>query len=123
MSGEQGVHIGLQPQLCIDGPLVKLDLNKAIWISANDEVHLSPIYHDHLLDVVHDIRELSLCDSLHAAVGLCRLELPMQYLILLDPLGAEDVFLAYLVGVIQAEEGRNKLFQCGIVEEAVLELD
>lgn len=46
----------------------------------------------------------------------------MQDLVLLDPLRAEDVFLADLVGIIEAKERSDEVLQCGVVNEAILEL-
>lgn len=123
MRGEQRVHVGLQPQFGVDGPLVKFDLDKAIGVRADDEVDLRPVNHDYFLYVVHDIRQLCLSDPLHAAIGLRGPELPVQYLVLLDPLGAQHVLLADLVRVVHAEERRHELLQGRIVQEAVLELD
>jgi len=53
---DQGVHIGFQAILCINAFLVELDLNEAVRVRANDEVHLGPVDHDYFLDVVNDVR-------------------------------------------------------------------
>ena len=55
---DQRVHVSLQPMLCIDTLLIKLDLNKAIRVRSNDEVDFCPVDHDNFLHVVDDIGQL-----------------------------------------------------------------
>jgi hypothetical protein len=53
---DQGVHIGSKAVLCINAFLVELDLNEAVRVRANDEIHFGPVDHDYFLDVVNDVR-------------------------------------------------------------------
>lgn len=77
MCGQHCIHISSEPQLSIDTALIKLDLNKAVWVCSNDEVYLCPVHHNDFLNVVNDVWELLLRDTLHALVHLRRLELTM----------------------------------------------
>ena len=56
---DKSIHVRLQAMFSVDRFLVELDLDKAIWISSNDEVDFGPVHHDDLLDIVHDVRQLS----------------------------------------------------------------
>ena len=52
---DQSVHVGLESMVRVNALLIKLNLDKAIRVRANDEVDLGPVHHDHLFDVVDDI--------------------------------------------------------------------
>ena len=56
MSSEHCVHISFETQISVYTSLVKLNLHEAVRIRPNNEVHLCPINHYNLLDVVDDIR-------------------------------------------------------------------
>jgi hypothetical protein len=86
VSSEHGVHVGLQSKFGVYASLIELDLYEAIRVRSYDEVDLGPVYHDNLLDVVDDIWQLLLSDSLHALIHLRRFELSVQDLVLLYPL-------------------------------------
>ena len=122
VGGQHGVHVGTKPQVSVYASLIKLDLDKAVRVGSNNEIDFGPVNHDNLLDIVYNVRELLLRHTLHAAIHLCRLELSGQYFIVLNPLGAKNVFFAHLIRVIQAQERCDVVLQSCIIKEAVLEL-
>jgi len=120
MSRYQGVHVGLQTKFCVDTFLIEFDLDKAIWICANNEVNFGPIDHDHLLDVVNHIWQLSSVDLVHTFV-ICRwLEVSMEDLVLVEPLGLKNLVMGHLVGVITAQERQHVVLLGLCRNEAVL---
>ena len=86
MRSEHGVHVCFESELCVDTPLVKLYLYKAIWVGPDDEVDFGPINHNNLLYIVNDVWQLLFRYSLHSSVHLSWLELSMKDLVLFDPL-------------------------------------
>jgi len=58
---DQSIHVCFQSMVSINALLVKLDLDEAIWVRSDDKVDFSPVYHDHLLDIIYNIWQLSRC--------------------------------------------------------------
>ena len=117
---DQRVHVRLEAQLCVDGLLVELNLDKAVWVGADDEVDLGPVDHDHLLDVVDDVRQLVLVDLLQSAIVGTWLEVAMQDLVLVKPLGLEDFIVCDLVGVVVRKIRQDVIFLGVRMSKAVL---
>lgn len=56
MSGEHGVHVGLEAQFGVHTLLVELDFDEAVGVGADDEVYFGPVDHYYFLDKVNNIR-------------------------------------------------------------------
>ena len=54
--------------------LVKLNLNEAIGVCANNEIDFCPVDHDYFLHIVDYVRQLLWCESLQTSVKLSRSE-------------------------------------------------
>ena len=119
---DQGVHVGLEAMLSINGLLIKLDLNEAIRVRSDDEVDLRPVDHDDFLDIVHDIRQLLWRESLQTAIKLCRSEVSIEDLLVVEPLCPEQVFLCRLIRVVVHEVGDHVVFLLLFWQEAVVVL-
>ena len=77
VSGYQSVHIRFKTELRVYAFLVKFDFYKVVRICSDDKVDLSPIDHDHFLNVVHDVRQLLSVYLVNAFVISTRLEITM----------------------------------------------
>ena len=96
--------------ICIDALLIKLDLDEAVRVSSDDKVDLSPVNHDHLLDVVYNVRQLAWDEALKTAILLRRSEIAIENLLLVKPLGAQKFLLAGLIWVIVHEVWHHIVF-------------
>ena len=90
--------------------LVEFDLNEAVRVRADDEVDLSPVDHDHLLDVVHNVWQLRRGQTLKTLVKLGRSEISVQNLLFMEPLCTKDLFFRGLIGVVMDEVGHDIVF-------------
>ena len=100
MGCDQGVHVSFETKLSVHRFLVKLNLDEAVWVCSNDEVHLGPINHYHFFNVVDNVWQLSLVDLIHGAVVLARLEVSMKDLVLVQPFGLKDLVVSHFVRVV-----------------------
>ncbi len=86
MSCQHSIHISAKAKISVNASLVEFNFHKAIRVSSDNKVDFSPINHNHLFDVVHNIRKLLFGYTLHATVHLSRFELTSKYFILFNPL-------------------------------------
>ena len=75
MSGEHGVHIGLEPQFRVHTLLIKFNLYEAVGVSPNDEIYFGPVYHNHFLYEVNNVGELLFCGTFQTFICLGWFEL------------------------------------------------
>ena len=118
----QGVHVGLESMICIDALLIKLDLDEAVRVCSDDEVDLGPVNHNHLLDVVNNVWQLARNEALKTAILLCRSEIAIEDLLLVEPLGAQKFFFAGLIRIIVHEIWHHVVFLFFLSQEAVMVL-
>ena len=100
MALDQCVHVRFQAMIGVHALLVKLNLNEAIRVGANNEVHLCPVDHNYFLHIVDDVRQLLWRESLQTAVKLSRSEVAIEDLRLMKPFGAKDLLLCSFVRVV-----------------------
>lgn len=55
VGSQHGIHVRTKPQVSVYASLIKLDLDKAVRVGTNNEIDLSPINHDYLLDIVDNV--------------------------------------------------------------------
>ena len=117
---DQCVHVGSETVLRVYTLLVKLNLDEGIRVGTDDKVYLSPIDHDNFLDVVHDVGKLSRRQSLQTAVLLRRSKVTIQDLLLVEPLGAENLLFTGLIGVVMHEVRHHIVLLFFFRQEAVM---
>jgi len=120
--GQQRVHVGIQPNLCVPALLVEFDLDEGVGVGSNDEVDLGPVNHDHFLHVVHYIWQLLLVYFLDALVVLTGLEVAEKDFVLVQPLSFEHLVCGHLVGVVVAQVRQNVILLFLVAQETVFVL-
>ena len=100
MGRYQSVHVSFQTQLSINTLLIELNLDETVWIGADDKVHFSPIDHNDFLDVINHIWQLILVHFIETLVVSAWLEVAIQNLVLMEPLGFQYFIMSHLVRII-----------------------
>ena len=52
---DESVHVSFETMLCVNTLLVKFYLDEAVRVSSDDEIYLSPVNHDNLFNIIHNI--------------------------------------------------------------------
>ena len=103
MGSDESIHIGFETHVCIDGFLVKFDLNEAIRIGTYDEVYFCPVDHNNFFDVVDHIWQLLSVNFLGATVICTWFEISVQDLVFMQPFSFQNFVVSNLIWIIVAE--------------------
>ena len=104
MSRNESIHVRFESKLSVDTFLVEFDLDEVVGVRSDDEVHFSPIYHDHFLDVVDHIWQLLPVNLIDTLVISTWLKISMENLVFVQPFCFENFVVSHFVGVIGTQE-------------------
>ena len=120
MGLNQCVHVSFQTMLGVHTFLIKFNLDEAVWIGADDEINLGPVYHDDLLDIVNNIRQLLGSESLQTSILLSRSKVAIKDFLLMEPLCSIELFLSCLVWVVMYKVWHDIVALFFLVQEAIM---